>query len=70
MDEIDVKTHMRRTQGRSAQGDRVNRKVSAQKGPNVTMLCSFHYHLEEDQTRDHKTSSNSKIRRLLQYLGL
>ena len=31
---------MRRTQGRSAKSDVVYRKVSAQKGPNVTICCA------------------------------
>ena len=37
VDEFGVNIHMRRTQGRSAKGDRVYRKVSAQKRPNVTI---------------------------------
>ena len=39
VDEFGVNIHMLRTQGRSAKGDRVHRKFSAQKGPNVT-ICS------------------------------
>ena len=31
---------MRRSQGRSAKGDRVYRKVSAQKGPNLAICCA------------------------------
>ena len=38
--EFGVNIHMRRTQGRSAKGDSVYRKVSAQKGPNVTICCA------------------------------
>ena len=38
--EFGVNIHMRRTQGRSAKGDSVYRKVSGQKGPNVTICCA------------------------------
>ena len=40
VDEFGVIIHMRRTQGRSAKGDRVYRKVSAHKVPNVTICCA------------------------------
>ena len=40
VNEFGVITHMRRSQGRSAKGDRVYRKVSAQKGPNVAICCA------------------------------
>ena len=40
LDKFGVNIHMRRTQGQSAKGDSVYRKVSAQKGPNVTILQS------------------------------
>ena len=38
--EFGVNFHMRRTQGRAAKSDVVYRKVSAQKGPNVTICCA------------------------------
>ena len=37
VDEFGVNIHMRRTQGRSAKGDKVYRNVSVQKGPNVAI---------------------------------
>ena len=40
VDEFGVNIHMRRSQGRSAKGDRVYRKVSAQKGPNLAICCA------------------------------
>ena len=35
-----INNHTRRSQGRSAKGDRVYRTVNAQKGPNVTICCA------------------------------
>ena len=40
VDEFGVNIHMRRTKGRSAKDERAYRKVSAQKGPNVTICCA------------------------------
>ena len=40
VDEFGINEHLRRTQGRSAPGDRVYRKVGSQKGPNVTVCCA------------------------------
>ena len=52
--EFGVNSHMRRTQGKSAEGDRACRMVSAQKGPNVTSCCAvspeglLHYQIIQD----------------------
>ena len=40
MDEFGVNIHMRRTQEQSAKGQRVYRKISGQKRPNVTICCA------------------------------
>ena len=40
VDKFGVNIHMRRTQGRSAKGDGVYRKISAHKRPNVTICCA------------------------------
>ena len=40
VDEFEINVHLRRSQRRSARGDRLYRKVGGQKGSNVTVCCA------------------------------
>ena len=57
VDGFGVKIHMRRSQGQSAKGDRVYRKFSAQKGPNLAISCAvsteglLHYHAIQSEMK-------------------